>query len=292
MTRIRANLSRKVDQTKEKESKRIRTDPEKGIYSPNSICRFMGCERSFYNRYHKRLVRIADAGIGVLFGTAWHKALACWYRGEGLEKAKAQFEIVRRLDDVRRTPEHGSVWFEHYVSRYEEESFTVRNVEANFLIMMPDSNLFTGVIDLIVERPDGSIYIVDHKTKSRMGSFFLEEFRPDFQIDGYAYACRELVGRCDGVIINAISTDMNPRERFMRGSEERTEKELDDFEQDFMHQMERMKWCRSVGRWGRNTTECNRWGRYKCEYLPLCLFGIPEHRLGDYFDIDEGDEDE
>lgn len=72
--------------------------------------------------------------------------------------------------------------------------------------------VFWGRADAVVQsRHDDALYVLDHKTTGRIGSYWAEKFRLDSQLSGYTWAIRETLGMpIAGAYINAIEFSTLP----------------------------------------------------------------------------------
>ena len=82
------------------------------------------------------------------------------------------------------------------------------NVQMNenpMVIQLSDELAMTVVIDMLITRADGSIWIADHKwTAQYLGKGVLNKYVVSHQMPLYILAARRLIGRCDGAILNAV----------------------------------------------------------------------------------------
>lgn len=65
--------------------------------------------------------------------------------------------------------------------------------------------LYYGRMDMLGERENGTVWIVDEKTASRLGTSWVEGWALDSQFTGYAWAVREYGLKVHGAIIRGIS---------------------------------------------------------------------------------------
>lgn len=75
-------------------------------------------------------------------------------------------------------------------------------------ILHPVTNqpiLYYGRMDMLGERENGTIWIVDEKTASRLGTSWVEGWALDSQFTGYCWAVREYGLQVNGAIIRGIS---------------------------------------------------------------------------------------
>jgi len=248
----------------------------------------MGCPRLAYYTWIRRLVS-KEEKPALTFGKAFHEVLLEWYKNGNMEEAIKKFDLLPTvIADDHRTKEWGIAVFKEYVERYKTEVGKTLHLEVKFRVEI-GKRIYAGTIDRI-EDWGGQIYVDDHKTTRSLGISFFENYRPNPQIDGYCYACREIVGKCQGAIINGISVAKNPKDRFMRFPSSRTDKEISRWEENFTDVTD--SFMRDVERkhFPMSTVYCNRWG--KCRFWPLCVYGEDEGYIEQNFKIEKKGEEE
>lgn len=287
------------------------------MFDSSCISDYMGCPRLFYYVWVRRL-EMKEEKPALTFGKAFHEALAEWYRTGEEEKAIEKFAAIpTSIQDDSRTKELGVSIFKEYVKRYAKEVGKTLHLEVKFKVEIeghcPYCNsdefksieketeegdvqclkclrvytrgrLYAGTIDRI-EEWNGQVYVDDHKTTKQLGLSFFENYRPHPQMDGYAFACRELVGRCSGVIINGISVAQNPKDRFLRFASSRTEAEIEGWRETFTDVTDDILRDVERGHWRKSTVYCNRWG--KCRFWQLCVYGEDEGYVKQNFNVKE-----
>lgn len=91
-----------------------------------------------------------------------------------------------------------------FYGSYDADGYAVL-AEAPMTVRLAPGLTMTVVIDLVIRRNDGSIWVVDHKaTCSYLGRGVLNKYLVSHQPPLYIAAVRAIVGRCDGAILNAI----------------------------------------------------------------------------------------
>jgi hypothetical protein len=234
-----------------------------------------------------------------------HQALNSWYQYHDVAAAAKEFAPLppsTQTGGSLHTRERAQGIFELYVD-HESKSYSPMQVlhqEVEFKLDMPMDRVFSGRMDMIVEW-EGGIYVLDHKTTSKGATaYFFSQFRPNLQMDGYCYACRELMGTCLGVIINAISLAAKPQERFGRRVSTRTVRELDSFPGIFTEWAEKLEQDIEALSdpeatrfpFAPNTTRCSDWGG--CFAKDVCIYGEDASTIERVFgsqDENEGVED-
>jgi hypothetical protein len=149
----------------------------------------------------------------LMYGIAIHKALEGWYRAvdrgqpphERIEVAVRDFRDCMYLfkdqyvkgdwyqDDIAK----GLLTLEEYALRYSNEFWKVLRVGGELAIEMsescslPSGNRFTGRIDLVVQNPDGKIFIMDHKTTGWALANVTKTLQVSHQANGYLWLWNE-----------------------------------------------------------------------------------------------------
>jgi len=289
---------------------------EKNMFDSSCISDYMGCPRLFYYAWVRRLVP-REEKPSLTFGKVFHEVLLEWYRTGKVEEAEKKLEqLPSSITMDGLTKEWGVSIFKQYVERYRVEAGKTLHLEVKFRVEMVahcpfcgsreqkklegessrgdtqclgclrlyfSSRIYAGTIDRI-EDWNGQIYVDDHKTSASLQLSDCSH-RPSPQMDGYCYACRELVGKCHGVIINGISTAKNPKERFQRFPSSRTERELEQWKEVFVDATDRIIQDVERGHFPMSTSHCNRWG--KCKFWNLCVYGEEEKRVEQEFKVEE-----
>lgn len=246
------------------------------LYCSSFLSDFMGCPRYAENRWIKGWVP-KTTKPSLLFGEVFHGALKVWYETGDKEKALEEFnKLPITISDDHRTPDFGRAIFKQYVAKYKQEPWKSLYLETEFRVDIQETDiLYGGTIDQIVEW-NNQIYVVDHKTTRSLGLSFFDGYRPHPQTDGYCMACREICGKCAGVIVNGISVAKQPKERFQRFTSGRSDYELDEFRRTFISHVDEFERCLEKKEFPKRTTYCNRWG--KCMYWDVCVYGSdPEY---------------
>lgn len=262
---------------------RENVDFSKRMYSSSSISDMMGCPKLFYYNWVRNLEEKQEKPA-LTFGSAFHDVLKCWYKTNDKEKSIELFKsIPSNIQDDHRTREWGEAIFKQYIERYKVEPYKVLYLEKQFIVEIGE-RLYAGTIDEIAEW-NTQIYVVDHKTTKSLGLSFFDGFRPHPQICGYCFACKEIMGKCHGAIINGVSVAKNPKNRFMRYPSSRTDKELNRWKEIFTHWTDFMEACIATNTWPMNTAYCSRWG--KCRFWELCVYGDDPKLIESKFKVRE-----
>lgn len=171
---------------------------------------FQTCEKKWWFEYHNRLTSKGDTPDYLTKGSIWHEVMAVYYDNDcSYESASnyAQGAIAGwRANEVEAHSEDSSqvevvdLWwaqmgamllFYDWKYRDEDKSLKVLMVEEVFRVpivnpvtgRMTPLRDYCGMLDLLVERPDGVVGLMDHKTSSRGQVYFdVDLYR---QIYGY-----------------------------------------------------------------------------------------------------------
>jgi hypothetical protein len=179
------------------------------------------CRRKFYNRIIRGLDSMYSS-VSTEFGHAIHVALEGYLRGtlsqeQTIEAFKETY--LDKLTDERRTEERGIALLKAYFKAFprEGEIWDVLAVEEPFRMDIGAKVPYCGRVDLVVqERDTRVIMVVDHKTTTAWGDFYVDGYQISTQVDGYILHTAEKYGSCDGMVLNVlVSSKATPRcERF------------------------------------------------------------------------------
>jgi RecB family exonuclease len=170
--------------------------------SYSGIRKFCNCRRAYRYNYIDNIVPVIEPD-SLVFGTAWHEVLAHYY----------DQETISLIDSskIRKEP-HLNAMLKGYCNMYVDKDFKkILAVELPFEIYIRSPHKkralkgirFRGIIDMVVERNDGNIWIIEHKTASIIDGKYIDRLWHDLQIMLYAYAYQEMTGKkVTGIIYN------------------------------------------------------------------------------------------
>jgi len=238
-------------------------------YSCSMLKSFNRCPQIGLRTYIQNLKPKGDS-IKMLFGTVIHEALACMAKGgmfaDAIDICQLYLPTTHPLPMFTISGAEGILT--KYVKQWKSSPYKVRDVEVEFHVDMGEGRFFSGRIDQIVEHND-RIYVLDHKTTASVGANFMSSYDPpELQMDGYCYACGVLVGKCDGAIIDGISTAANPKQRFLRITPRRC---TDLFPTVFTQSARHIEKCVLEGVFEQRTNACHYYGG--CAFQDLCVYG-------------------
>jgi hypothetical protein len=233
--------------------------------------------------------RRKSAALG--FGGALHEGLAAWYRTgdprQALNAINNSWPDNLPVDDWRTKDKALQVMYD-YMQRYSREPFKVVGVpdapmiECTFTL---DTGLtledgepieYGGIFDGLVEW-DGSVYVLEHKTTSQLGSFYFNQYNPNNQITGYIWAAGKLSGqRVGGAIINAVGLYKSSPTKFERQITNRNKVQIEEWLQNVKHVCQQIRDCERRGFWPMHTPSCTQYGR--CEFHDVHVLGTERER--------------
>lgn len=191
---------------------------------------FRNCQKLYELRYLYGLVP-NERPDTLTFGGLVHDALADWYNMlaswddvvDREDRWKARIRKAaseEKVDRVQAMLAFGMV--EGYTRRYIEEDRNIKIVAVEKVVEGKINNpksrgqsqtfRFKGKVDLIFEE-DGELWIMEHKTASRIDMAYIDRLWMDFQIALYKKYVEETYGRpVVGVMYNALlKTQVRPK---------------------------------------------------------------------------------
>jgi hypothetical protein len=259
------------------------------IWDYSKISSFQTCRKKYYWE-HVRHLRPKTKGTPLLFGGAIHEALDVYYTHD--DKEKGTIEAIKKFKseystpegDELRTVENGEKMLMWYFVKYKDEPFkTIGKPEQGFVFFIGDI-LYGGRLDLPVEW-DGQLWIMEHKTTTRLTGGYFDQFELDKQPTGYIIALEEFTGRkCAGAIINAMepwkdvkrvsARTKQPEDHFLRKPLTRSDELKERFRYNVQAIVRDIKWCEENDEFqeAEKKEVCYYYNR-PCPYLQLCTYG-------------------
>ena len=257
------------------------------------------------------------------FGGVMHYGLAEWYRTGKLSAALASIHAhwpdVMPSDDFR-TEAYALKVMASYVQEYPKEiwkplegpegllvevaftSDTGMFLECQDCEMYSDEGdylsgrcsncgqpleeiLYGGIIDVGAEWGE-PVYVVDHKTTTRLGglkdpskvgSYYFLQYKPDNQMTGYIWGLSKLTNRrIGGAIINALGLYESGQIRFKRHITSRNDFEISEWLIGVRNRCNDIKRAERGGVWRLETSQCMNYG--ECEYHSIHVLNDPASR--------------
>jgi len=233
-----------------------------------TISDFLTCRKRYYWRHRQNLVQKV-VSTALTFGGTWHESMHALWTGKG----DAEAVFIRGYKDVevaegdKRTLERGVKVLADYTKRYEGKIFEVLESEVSHS-KVTDGVTYCGRMDKII-RWEGGIYVMEHKTTSQLGFTFFNQFALNHQIDGYIWLCKDKMGECAGVLIDAVliaKTKFNA----MRDVATRTEDDMKVFELELLDIAANIYYANETGSYPKNKSMCEYYG--ECPYRDACLY--------------------
>jgi hypothetical protein len=186
----------------------------KQILTVSSAKTYQACQHMYNLRYELGLIPRSDDAGARRFGALWHHGLEALFKNWDLNQA---LEIIEELDgdvDPFDAVKLG-VLLGGYFARWGDSSLEVMGVEQEFLIPLvnPDtgsaSRLWSqaGKKDAIVRKPDGSMWVMEHKTTSEditIGSAYWQRLQMDTQCSVYLAAEKAAGHDVAGIIYDVV----------------------------------------------------------------------------------------
>ena len=244
---------------------------------------FLRCRFYYYFRHIRHLVpKVTPAPLS--FGKTWHSATEMLAKGKSSEDAQKHFKTDYKNEtrDEMRTPERGALMVKMYEEKYKRAPIKFLYTETPFALHLPNNVILCGRMDGIVEWRDG-VYVFERKTTSKLGATFFEKFELNYQIDGYCLGCMELVGACNGAIMD-IARVCKPAPKmdvdFVRDIVSRTKDELVLAKKNIVE----IAYDMQNGPLYQNKDSCMLYYR-KCQYHDLCMSGCDERVIKAQYDV-------
>lgn len=253
---------------------------------------FLRCRFYYYFRHMRHIVpKITAAPL--TFGSTWHSSTELMERGKSLAEAQAHFkkEYINETKDEKRTPERGALMLQVYERKYKDAPLKFLYTEApgktKFAIHLAGDVILCGRMDGIVEWNNGGVYVYEKKTTSQFGMTYIEKFELNYQIDSYCLGCMELMGKCNGAIIDAARVVKKPptmEDDFMRYPVSRTKDELVLAKLNLIEIAKDMQF----GPIYQNKESCMLY-HHKCPYHDLCMGACDERIVRNSYKIEGWD---
>ena len=243
-----------------------------------ALSTFLRCRKRYYWRMVRDLVGKTPQ-TAPEFGKAIHKALDNWFHFRNPDQALLEFttNFVENPNDEKRTIRVGIKLLQLYFEKYAQEGFKVLATELPFSLPVAEGGFnLIGRIDKIVDW-DGAVYVMDHKTTSRLGYEFFYKIKPNMQFDGYIWAARQLgYPKCSGILLDAllvakglcVPAQLAKLQPLARDISARTDKELADYITKICLIVDDIRNCYKTGVWYENTEGCCDF--IECPYRKIC----------------------
>jgi hypothetical protein len=136
---------------------------------------------------------------------------------------------------------------------------------------------YGGIFDGLVEF-SGALYVLEHKTTSRLGDRFFDQFRPNNQVSGYVWGASQLSGKqIGGALINAIGVYKSSPTKFKRQVTMRASEEIDEWLGSVYNTCVSIQQAKITGSFPMHTGSCTMYGR--CEYHAVHSLPFAKQRV-------------
>lgn len=180
--------------------------------SNSKVGTYRRCPKKFEFKYEMGL-RSKYKALPLERGSWLHALLEAYYNGDDWRVVHKKYtqEFNKLFDeekeDLGNLPVEVLRIFTSYLQRYakQDSKLKVIDVELDEIITLPNGLRFQIIIDLIVEEPDGGLWIWDHKT---VGRFMPEDFMLlDAQLARYFWGAEHMgYTPLRGIMFNEINT--------------------------------------------------------------------------------------
>lgn len=262
------------------------------IYIDHStLSTFATCEEKGRLAYVEHL-RPLETGKPLIFGSAFHAAVAAIYSGGSQKDAHAAFlnEVRAAGPDTlplsadseeKRSVERGLYLIDAYIEKWTPQDINWEDVlrpdtgepyvEMGFAVYLMDWQgtpvIYVGAADRIRRnRVDGQLYNWETKTTGSAVSYYVQQTRPNHQITGYKWACQEFLKlNIAGTILDVIHVSdrkiggkfpngIDIEKDFARVETRRSSTDVEEFLYDTRHLTTRYLELQAAGlrRWHRN----------------------------------------
>lgn len=161
---------------------------------------------------------------------------------------------------------------------------TGHGIEFSFSIPLPvchptsgDPIIYCGRFDMLGQHDDGSLFVVDEKTASQLGSSWSKQWGLDSQFTGYCFGARAFGKPVVGAIIRGVSilkTKYDTAEQIIYRSDWEIERWYKQLCRDVEQMIEIWKAGRDSVNWQLDKSACGAYGG--CAYSLLCASRNPE----------------
>jgi len=166
-----------------------------------------------------------------------------------------------------------------YQNAYNEEQLKVVATERELQLPLTTWLTCVGIIDKIVQKPDGTLWVLDHKTSKSPATWIVPVLPVSDQFSCYLALAEANGFRCDGVIVDIISTakkDIGTSAAFRRIETYRTTSQIEEWKARFIADATRVKEdLEGRGFSSNQPGACNSFGL--CPFLDVCA-SPPEQR--------------
>ena len=178
---------------------------------------FRNCRRACFWRFEEQLVPRGRDERPLGFGRLIHECLEKWHGGEGMEAVETYIDSYYNPSSHPSNMQdwhYANALMRAYAKTYPDEPFEVVALEKGFTgeITNPATGhssrsfILSGKVDGVVKKPDGSFWLLEHKTASTINGDYVSKLWTDLQIALYSHYLREALSiPIEGVIYNILN---------------------------------------------------------------------------------------
>jgi len=256
---------------------------------------FITCPKLYSNQYLNKLVKAREdeSEMDRNFGSCIHSGLAILYKGGTMEEAKKHMLTMTNLVNEKiKTVENGQTLLEQYWNYWNKpmndlsnNKFEVLEIEKVMEFPINDEITWLVKLDTVIKHQAG-IFSLEKKTTGDIPYNYFLQFDPNMQLSGQCYAIQQKYGQCSGVIVDVLGCGSRQRKYldkpagfwtdFKREIVNRNSEQLEDFKQDVVRWVERLKQAIDTNSFPRNTKACHQYRG--CSYRQLCI-GVDDENI-------------
>jgi hypothetical protein len=178
---------------------------------------FRNCRRQCAYRYIDGLRPIGDKAESLLTGDLVHRCLEKWYTTSNVNYVQQLINADEEVDQVGRSRrwQVTTAMMEAYIENYPTDllQWNFLGLELPFTAdihnpatgAMSRSFIISGKVDGVIQTEDG-IFILEHKTASRIDAAYLDKLWSDMQIQLYSHFIEKAYGwKISGVLYNILA---------------------------------------------------------------------------------------
>ena len=207
---------------------------------------------------------------------------------EYCEPAEA-VQLISKLDGVEKFADVAIGAYKAYTMHYDEfierQQMEIVAVEELMETQSAGRYLLTGRLDLAYRDLGGRVWVMDHKTTSRLTKSQKEYYTVSGQLLGYSHMAREKYGdQFAGLMVNLIQHGECKFQRIELPRSPNLESRFEQIVVDIEESIERMKISgRSYDEWPKSITELVCYHRYgACRFIDQCRFGAGSKHAGNW----------
>tara|TARA_Y100000593_G_scaffold82293_1_gene154511 strand:- start:4163 stop:5125 length:963 start_codon:yes stop_codon:yes gene_type:complete len=187
-----------------------------GITDASKLQCFMDCPRQYFYRYVLGWSH-SGSNIHLIFGEGWHRSMEHILRdGYGTDSIREAYEVCLKyyrehFDETEdqkyfpKSPEAVIPALVEYCHRYSQDDFEVLHTEVAGKVPIDENRNMHFRLDAVCKDEKG-IYVLEHKTASRLTSTWSNQWSLSMQVSLYTHALHMMYDPNDvyGVIVNGV----------------------------------------------------------------------------------------